>query len=111
MFMAAVKAQDLQALSFVWGGKDGPAITLGTMDREAMEKREIIMICHLTHDKFRITGESPAPNDQRNLTVEITRTRTNETRSTTFLTTPGPGKRWYVVQPDLNPLKDFCRGQ
>jgi hypothetical protein len=93
LFLAAVRAEDLQAMSFIWGTPKGPAVNSDMMTREEMEKREIIMICYLRHDKFRIGTESPGAGGMRILTVEITRTATNESRTTTFQTVPGAGTR------------------
>ena len=50
-FLRAVKATDLQAMSGVWGTKDGPARE--TMDRTQMEKREVILAGCFAHDSDR----------------------------------------------------------
>src|SRR6476661_10863962 len=70
-FLAAANATDLQAMSGVWGDKDGSVRASGKMGREEIEKREIIMMCYLRHDKFRVVSESPAVNDERVLAVEL----------------------------------------
>jgi len=47
-FLAAVKAQDLQAMSVVWGTSKGPA--RDQLERSELEKREIIMQGCYDHD-------------------------------------------------------------
>ena len=51
-FLAAVRAQDLQAMSVIWGSEKGPARDL--IERRELEKRELIMQCMLAHERFRI---------------------------------------------------------
>jgi hypothetical protein len=63
-FLAAANATDLQAMSGVWGDKDGSVRASGKMGREEIEKREIIMMCYLRHDKYRIVSESHDVNDE-----------------------------------------------
>ncbi len=44
-FMAAARAQDLQAFSAVWGSERGAARDV--VDRSQLEKRELTMMCYL----------------------------------------------------------------
>jgi hypothetical protein len=106
-FLSAVRAQDLQAMSAVWGSTKGPARDI-IDDRAELEKRELVMQCYLNHDRFRILGDVPGDNGGRVFRVELT--KGNLTRATTFTTVPGPSERWYVLEADLNPVKDLCRG-
>ena len=71
-FLSAANAQDLQAMSAVWGDKDGSVRSSGKMGREEIEKREIIMMCYLKHDRYRVVSESPAVDNERVLAVELT---------------------------------------
>lgn len=103
-FLRAVKANDLQAMSTVWGTQNGPARE--TMERTSMEKREIILVCYLTHDTARIIGEAPGQQGRRDIRVEIK--RGNLTRQTTFYTIRGPRDRWYVENVDIAAVRDFC---
>src|SRR5687767_12054396 len=48
-FLAGARAQDLQAMSAVFGDENGPL--RDREDRTAMEQRLIIMACHLRHDE------------------------------------------------------------
>lgn len=104
-FLAAVKAQDLQAMSVVWGTDKGPA--RDQLERSELEKREIIMQGCYDHDQYRILEEGPAPNGERFVKVEITRAR--KTATPTFALVKGPSDRWYVRDAGITAMKDFCK--
>ena len=103
-FLRAVKANDLQAMSTVWGTQNGPARE--TMERTSMEKREIILVCYLTHDTSRVVAEAQGSEGRRDIRVELK--RGNLTRQTTFYTIRGPRDRWYVENVDIAAVRDFC---
>lgn len=102
-FMASAKVQDLQAMSNIWGGPKGPARE--TMDKEALEMREVIMMRCLKHDTFAIVSEGGAAED-RVLAVDLK--LRNLTARTDFTTTRGPKNRWYVKVFAMEPLKSIC---
>lgn len=104
-FLAAVKAQDLQAMSVVWGTDKGPA--RDQLERSELEKREIIMQGCYDHDRYRILEEGPAPNGERFVKVEITRGR--NTATPIFSMVKGPSNRWYVRDAGISAMKDFCK--
>jgi nitrous oxidase accessory protein NosD len=103
-FLSAVNAKDLQAMSTIWGTQNGPARE--TMDRNDMEKREVILACYFAHDSARILGETAGVKGHRDVRVELK--KGNLTRQTTFFTIKGPGDRWYVDNMDLASVRDFC---
>lgn len=103
-FLRAVNAKDLQAMSIVFGTKNGPARE--TMDRTELEKREIILACYFAHDSARILGDSPGQQGHREVRVELK--KGTLTRQTTFFTIKGPGDRWYVDNMDIAAVRDFC---
>jgi len=103
-FLKAVNAKDLQAMSTVFGTRNGPARE--TMDRSELEKREIILACYFTHDSSRILGETPGMQNHRDIRVELK--KGNLTRQTTFYAIKGPGDRWYVDNMDIASVRDFC---
>ena len=103
-FLTAVKAKDIQAMSLVFGTKNGPARE--TMDRTELEKRQIILACYFDHDVARVVGEDQGTAGHRELRVELK--KGNLTRQTTFYTIPGPGRRWYVDNMDIASVRDFC---
>jgi hypothetical protein len=104
-FLAAVRGQDLQAMSAVFGTNRGPS--RDNMDREQLEKRLIILQCYFMHDKYRILGESPGESLHRVFTVELTRGRL--TRTPHFFTIRGPNDRWFVDNMEIAAVKEFCR--
>jgi hypothetical protein len=103
-FLAAVRAQDLQAMSAVFGTSHGPS--RDNMDREQLEKRLIILQCYFNHDKYRILGDY-AESSHRVFTVELTRGRL--TRQPHFYTIEGPNDRWFVDNMEIAAVKEFCR--
>jgi hypothetical protein len=103
-FMSAVKSQDMQGFGLVWGSRDGAAIA--TMDQESREKRQLILMCYLKHDSYTILGEAPSPGGERVLALEIK--LRDMTRPTNFFLARGPRDRWFVREPQIEPLRDFC---
>jgi hypothetical protein len=103
-FFAAVHAQDLQAMSLVWGTSNGSA--RDNMPRAEMEKREVILQCYFNSDTFRVLGESPISETRRMVRVELQRER--EVRTPVIYTVLGPNNRWYVENLDIAAVKDFC---
>jgi hypothetical protein len=106
-FLAAARAQDLQAFSAIWGSERGPARDI--VDRSQLEKRELTMMCYLTHDRFQISGDVAPKPGEHDYTLELT--RGTQTRETKLTTVQGPSDRWYVLDVQLAPLKDLCSGQ
>ena len=51
-FLNAARAQDLQGISAVWGNDESP--TRDRVDRQELERRLMIIACHLRHDESRI---------------------------------------------------------
>lgn len=103
-FLASVRAEDLQAMSAVWGTTDGPA--RDALPRPELEKRELIMMCYFRHDSSRILEEAPGTAGKTVFAVELK--RGGLTGSTNFYVVPGPKGRWYVESADLTPLRRFC---
>lgn len=103
-FLGAVKAQDLQSMSVIWGTSKGPA--RDQMERAQLERRELIMQCYLTHDKFDIQSDTRSGEGLHKLGVTLT--KGNITRQTSFVTVQGPSERWYVQDVPLEPVRDLC---
>ena len=104
-FLGAVRAQDLQAMSGVWGDKNGPVRDAKVMSREDMEQRELYLIRCLKHDSFRVLGDSPAVDGERIMRVELV--RGTVAKSTDF-SLARSGDRWFVRTFALDPVKDLC---
>lgn len=103
-FFAAVHAQDLQAMSLVWGTSRGSA--RDNMARVELEKREVILQCYFNYDAFRVLGESPTSEIRRMVRVQLE--RGGRTRTPVIYTVIGPNGRWYVENLDIAAVKDFC---
>jgi hypothetical protein len=103
-FLAAAKQQNIQALGTFWGDNQGPA--RDRMERTDSEKRELIMVCYLKHDRYEIVGEAPNPGGTRAVVVNLT--LGTQSRSANFDVVRGPSDRWYVQNVDLKALQDFC---
>ena len=106
-FLGAVKAQDLQAMSAVWGNAKG--LARDQMKRDELEKRLVIMQCLLQHDRYVVGPDRArlAVGGRQEIPIDLTRGAL--TARTKFVTLQGPDGRWVVEDIDLLPLKDFCR--
>jgi hypothetical protein len=108
-FLDAGKNQDLQALSAVWGSSEGSVRDVGAIPRDEMEKRELVMLCYLSHDSHQIVSDAPATNNERVLTAQLK--HGSLTRSANFYAVAGPDGRWYVRTFDMEALTDLCRSK
>jgi hypothetical protein len=106
-FLAAVKAQDLQTMSAIWGTTKGAA--RDQMQRDDLEKRLIIMQCTLTHDKWGFLEDRPGLKTGGRQELQIELFQKQRSAKTSILTVAGPGGRWFVENINLLPLKEFCR--
>ena len=104
-FLAAVQAQDLQAMALVWGTAKGPA--RDQLERTELEKREIIMQACYEHERYQILDEGPAPDGERAVRVEIVRGPLRATP--VFAVVRGPSGRWFVRDANIVAVKDFCK--
>jgi hypothetical protein len=106
-FLAGIRAQDLQAISAVWGTEQGPLVSAGDISRDEVEKRELIMICYFRHDSARVLEQSASGQSNRpGFRVELK--RGDQTRTPTFTTAQGPQGRWFVADADVQAVRDFC---
>jgi hypothetical protein len=105
-FMAATKAQDLDALSLIWGSEKGPARDIVPPDQ--LRKRELIIQCYFQHDSYQIKSDVATSKTAHIVTLSVT--RKDFTRETSTQVLLGPRDRWYVANPKLEPLQDLCSG-
>lgn len=68
-FMAAIKAQDLQALGAIWGTPNGPA--RNRLSSDVLQERELTMLCYLHHDSYSVQSSAPAMNGDRTYAVLV----------------------------------------
>lgn len=105
LFLTAVRAQDIQAMSVIFGTNRGPS--RDNMNREELERRLVILQCYFMHEKSRIVGESPGEGGHRVVQVELT--KLGVTRAPNFYAIQGPSDRWYVDNMEIAAVRDFCR--
>jgi len=103
-FLAAARNEDLQAMALIWGTAVGPA--RNTIPRDELEKRELIMICFLSHDRYRMVADGGATNGQRRIEVELERGTVSKT--TAFTAVPAADGRWYVQSFDMEAVRELC---
>ena len=98
-FLAAAKQQDLQAMGVLLGRRAGTGARSDGARRA--EKRELIMVCYLKHDRYDIVGDAPNPGGTRAVVVSLT--LGDLTRSANFEVVQGPGGA--LVRPRTSTLK------
>jgi len=103
-FLDAAKEPDLQAMSVLFGDTQGAA--RDGLPREELEKRELIMVRCLRHDRYDVVRDTPAPGGGRTFSVNIN--YRGLSRSSNFQVVRGPSNRWYVQKFDLGALNDIC---
>jgi hypothetical protein len=103
--LEASRAQDLQAISAVWGNQQGPL--RDRLQRTELEKRTLVMVCLLNNDRYAVTNERTDPG--AGLMFDVALTRGNLTRETRAHAVQGPAGRWYVLEIEPNPLRDLCQ--
>lgn len=106
-FLKAVKAQDLQTMSAIWGTTKGAA--RDQMKRDELEKRLIIMQCTLTHEKWAYLEDRPRLQTGGRQEFQLELFQGQRSAKTSIVTVSGPGGRWFVEDINLLPLKEFCR--
>jgi hypothetical protein len=105
-FLAAARAQDMQALGADFGDDKGPVREHET--REVTERRSIIMLQCLRHDKAVIAEPTRGEGGRQLFLIEFT--QGSNKASVLFTTVRGPSDRWYVEKFDIVTLqnKGFC---
>jgi len=104
-FLAAVKAQDLQALGGIWGGPDGPARDNWSMDE--LQKRELVMLCYLKFDSYEIVGDAPTTKGDRTYSVNMKLKDLSHTGLFT-VTRAGSGRYYMQSVDNFQLFQDFC---
>jgi hypothetical protein len=104
-FLTAVRSQDIQAMSVIFGTNRGPS--RDNMNRDELEKRLVILQCYFNHDRSRFLSESPGADNHRIVEMELT--KQGISRTPNFYAVPGPDNRWYVDNMEIAAVQDFCR--
>jgi len=107
-FLDAVKANDLTAMSLLWGNDRGPAA--GYMDPQELRKRLTVIQIYLQHDNFELTegGTLRMPGDDQMRVVPVRLLRSGCVAVVPFRLTPWQGK-WLVTDIDLTPIGNPAR--
>lgn len=105
-FLKAVKAQDLQAMSMVWGNERGPGRDY--FDRAELDKRLLVMQSCYEHDRFQVLDEAPGTGGTSIVRVQLV--RGSRTKTTNFVAHKGPSNRYFVDvrDGDFRAMSDFC---
>ena len=103
-FLDAANEPDLQAMSVLFGDTQGSARE--GLPRDDLEKRELIMVRCLRHDRYDIVKDTPSPGGGRTFIVNIN--YRGLLRQSNFQVVKGPSSRWYVQKFDLAALNDIC---
>jgi hypothetical protein len=106
MMLAAATLQDIQAISAVWGDEKG--MTRDRIARDELEKRTLIMICVLGHEKQTIGAPQQLPGNRYLIPVDLT--QKEKAGSTTFTVARMGDGRWVVSDVNLVALQNngFC---
>lgn len=106
-FLGAVRAQDLQGMSALWGSAKG--LARDQLKRDELEKRLVIMQCLMQHEKFAFVEDRPRLQAGGRQDHMVTLTKGKLSATTTMATVIGPGGRWLVEDVDVTKLRDFCQ--
>lgn len=107
-FLNGARAQDLQAVSAVWGNDESP--TRDRVDRQELERRLLIIVCHLRHEESRIGAPQLGEGGRTLFSAEITRGTRTVTVPFTTVRNKRDG-RWYVEDVDLRPAREICNAE
>ncbi len=106
-FFTAVKKQDLQAMSMIWGTEKG--LARDQMSRDDLEKRLVIMQCSLNHDSWKYVSGLDGTTRVREQDFRVELQQKNLREQLVVTTVQGVSGRWYVMNADITKLTNFCR--
>ena len=110
-FMAAAKAEDLQAVAAVWGDDEG--LARDKMPRQELEMRTYIIVKCVRHDSYKVLSDGAAASNRRLMNVQVTKAAPPPhgtlTVASNFTMARGPQGRWFVEKLDPDPLGPICR--
>lgn len=105
-FLDAARAQDMQAMSAVWGNAERP--TREIVERKELEQRLLLMMCVLRHDESRLGLPQPGEGGRQIFAVELKQGAKQATVPFTTVRNTKSG-RWFVEEFDPRPVRDFCQ--
>lgn len=107
-FLNAARAQDLQGISAMWGNEESP--TRDRVQRQELERRLMVIACHLRHDESRIGPPQQGEGGRTVFSVQLTRGPRNATVPFTTVRNRRSG-RWYVEDLDLRSAQEICSAE
>lgn len=107
-FLDGARRKDISAVAAVWGTADGPAGK--SMKRQELERRVLIMMQCLGHEKATIGASGPSEGGR--LRIPVTLTAENRKATPMFTVSRASGSRWFVENFEIDQLRDqgFCSG-
>lgn len=106
-FLGAVKSKDLVGMSLVWGNEKGPVRS--QFEATELEKRELLLMCHLTHDGYKVLDQAPDVGGTVIVKVELAQGPMKKVKP--FSATKGPAGRWFMSNVDIGDMQQFCQGR
>jgi len=105
-FLDAAKRKDLAAMEQVWGTEKGVASK--TMSRRELERRELIMMQCLHHEKATLGAAGPSEGGR--LRIPVAMSIGTKRATPMFTVSRDSGNRWFVENFDIDNLRDqgFC---
>lgn len=104
-FLDAARAQDMDQMSAVWGNAESP--TRDRVERQELERRLLIMMCHLKHDESRLSPAQPGEAGRTLMRAEL-KQGTKEATVPFTLVKNARTELWFVEDVDLRPAREFC---
>lgn len=104
-FLDAARARDMDQMSAVWGNAESP--TRDRVERQELERRLLIMICHLKHDDSRLAPAQMGEAGRMLLRADL-KQGTQEATVPFTLVKNGRTGLWFVEDVDLRPAREFC---
>ena len=104
-YLAAADAKDIAGLSAVWGTDRAPLADRAS--RQEMERRSIIVFCHLQHDRVELTGPALGEGGRQLFRAALRQGELAVTTTFTAVRNVRSG-RWFVETFDLPAVVALC---
>lgn len=104
-YLAAADAKDIAGLSAVWGTDRAPLADRAS--RQEMERRAIIVFCHLQHDTADLTGPAMGEGGRQLFRAALKQGDLAATTTFTAVRNARSG-RWFVETFDLPAVVALC---
>jgi len=95
----------MDQMSAVWGNAESP--TRDRVERQELERRLLIMTCHLKHDESRLAPAQMGEAGRMLLRADLKQGMKEVTVPFTLVKNPRT-EMWFVEDVDLRPAREFC---